>query len=93
MRKLARILLLAATFGVVMSAVKGQGGGARLAFGNVSAPRLPVAFLAGSGYPRLGRAATVGLIATLMALVGFYAEQSPIVEFDGGETRPGWAMV
>jgi len=47
-RKLARILLHAATFGVVMSAVEGHGGGARLAFGNISAPWVLVAFLAGS---------------------------------------------
>ncbi|HEY6396175.1 MAG TPA: DUF6518 family protein [Solirubrobacteraceae bacterium] len=79
-RKLILIVIAAGCFGVVTSLLKGQGGGVRLAFGNISAPWLLVAFLAGTQYRRLRYAALAGLLATLAALLGFYAEQSPLVE-------------
>jgi hypothetical protein len=73
---------MAAAFGALLAAVKGEGGGVRLAFGNVSAPWLLVAFLAGARVPRAGRAAALGVLATFAALVGFYAEPSPLLGLD-----------
>jgi hypothetical protein len=74
-------LLAAAAFGVVMSLIKGSGGGARLQFGNLSAPWLLVAFVAGSRYCRLGAAAAAGVLATMAALIGFYGDQIPLTDF------------
>lgn len=81
------IAFAALAVGVAMSLLKGSGGGARLQLGNLSAPWLLVAFLAGSRYRRIGAAAGAGVLATIVALLGFYGEQSPIADFSGASVR------
>jgi hypothetical protein len=73
---------MAAACGALLAAVKGQGGGVRLAFGNISAPWLLAAFLAGARVPRARVAAALGVLATFAALLGFYAEQSPLSDLN-----------
>lgn len=86
-RKPVGLLAAALAFGVVMSVLKGTGGGVRLQAGNISAPWLAIAFVAGALYTQPGRAAGAGLTATLAALLGFYAEQSPLADLDFGTVR------
>jgi hypothetical protein len=86
-RRLIFILLGACVLGVVMSVLKGSGGGARLEIGNISAPWLAIAFVAGAFYTRPGRASAAGLCATMAALVGFYGQQSPLADLDGDSLR------
>ena len=64
----------ALAFGVGMSVLKGNGSGIRDAIGNLSAPWLLLAFIAGAwaGGRRIGRAAVLGALSTLLALGGFY---------------------
>lgn len=81
------LLAAALALGVVMSLLKGAGGGARLQAGNISAPWLAIGFFAGALYRRPSRAAGAGLVATLAALVGFYAQQSPLADLDRGSLR------
>ncbi len=83
------VVLLAAALalGVVLSLLKGTGGGARLQAGNISAPWLAIAFVAGAVYKRPSRGAGAGLVATLAALLGFYAQQSPLADLNGGSLR------
>jgi hypothetical protein len=87
MRKPVGLLAGALALGVVMSLLKGTGGGARLQAGNISAPWLAIALVAGALYQRPSRAAGAGLLATLAALVGFYAQQSPLADLDRGSLR------
>ncbi len=84
MRRLAAIIIGAVALGSLLSLLKGAGGGARLQFGNLSAPWLAVGFCAGICYARVGRAASAGALATIAALSGFYAEQSPLGDFSSG---------
>ncbi|MFL5863840.1 MAG: DUF6518 family protein [Solirubrobacteraceae bacterium] len=78
MRRLVVTVVGAAVVGVLLSVLKGTGGGARLQFGNLSAPWLAVGFVAGTGHVRAGRAAAAGVVATVAALAGFYGQQSPL---------------
>lgn len=86
-RRLIVLLAAALALGVVMSLLKGTGGGTRLQAGNISAPWLVIAFVAGAFCKRPSRAAGAGLIATMAALVGFYAQQSPLADLDRGSLR------
>jgi hypothetical protein len=79
-RRLAAVLVGAACFGLLMAAIKGQGAGARDAFGNISAPWLLLSFLAGACFARVRLAALVGLGAALTALAAFYAGESVILD-------------
>jgi hypothetical protein len=79
-RSLRTVVLAAVCFGVVMAAIKGQGAGARDAFGNISAPWLLVGFLGGACARRPRWAALAGLATTLAALAGFYAAESRILD-------------
>lgn len=80
-RRVLGILFAAATFGALVALAKGQGFGLRDQLGNLSAPWLLVGLLAGAppgwraqAFPRrLLGGAVLGLAATLVALVGFYA--------------------
>jgi hypothetical protein len=63
-----------------MAAIKGQGAGARDAFGNISAPWLLLSFLAGACVPRVRLAVVLGLGAALTALAAFYAAESVILD-------------
>lgn len=85
--RLIIIAVAAIAFGLVMSLIKGTGAGVRLQFGNLSAPWLLVAFLAGARYRHIGAAAAAGALATIAALVGFYAEQSPIVSLSSSSLK------
>jgi hypothetical protein len=87
MRKPVGLLAAALALGVFISLLKGTGGGARLQAGNISAPWLAIAFVAGALYKRPSRAAGAGLAATLAALVGFYAQQSPLADLGRGSLR------
>lgn len=66
-------LLAAFAFGVVAGLFKGADPGLRAAIGNLSAPWLLVAFLAALRSRTPLRGALMGLVSTVVALVGFYA--------------------
>ena len=69
----------ALAFGVGMSVLKGNDGGAlRGAVANLSAPWLLLPFLAGAGAGggRVGRAALIGVFVSFLALGGFYVANS-----------------
>ena len=87
MRKWLVIVGGALALGAVISLMKGTGGGARLQLGNLSAPWLAIAFVAGAFYKRPSRAAAAGVTATLASLVGFYAQQSPLVDLNQRSAR------
>lgn len=70
--------------GFLLSLLKGTGGGARLQFGNLSAPWLLIPLLTGVAASRVFRGALTGVTATVVALLGFYAQQSPIADFSMG---------
>jgi hypothetical protein len=81
-RKAAVLMAAACAFGVVMSVVKGNGGGVRDAIGNTSAPWLVLPFVA-AAYWRVRRVlpgALVGLVASLTALAGFYIANSFVLD-------------
>lgn len=86
-RKLFGLFAAALALGFVMSLLKGSGGGVRLQAGNISAPWLAIAFVAGAFYRQASRAAGAGLMATLAALLGFYAQQSPLADLNRGSLR------
>lgn len=72
----------AAVFGVAMSVLKGNDGGAvRNAIGNLSAPWLALPFVAGAfaGAGRIIRSALIGLLVSFAALSGFYFANAEIV--------------
>ncbi len=76
-RRVATMLLGAFAFGVVAGVIAGGGGtgtGAevRNAIANLSTPWLLVGFVAGTGFSRLRTGALAGLVATMVALTGFY---------------------
>lgn len=81
-RRVVVVLLAAAAFGVAMAAIKGQGTGARDALGNVSAPWLLLAFIAGAtaARGRLLSAAAAGITASLAALLSFYVAESRLLD-------------
>ena len=66
-------LLLAAPFGAVAGAFKGNDPGLRSGIGYLSAPWLLIAFLPALQRRRARLGALTGLLSTLVALVGFYA--------------------
>ena len=78
-RRVALVLAGAFAFGVLAALAKGQDtdglstlSQVRGALGNLSAPWLLVAFVAGTQAPRLRSAALLWLLATMVALLGFY---------------------
>jgi hypothetical protein len=71
-----RILAMALLFGVVASYVKGFDAGLRGDLGNLSAPWVLLPFLAALSCRSIVRGAWVGLTASVIALVGFYAVQT-----------------
>lgn len=81
MRRVFVVVLAAALFGLTMAIIKGQGTGVRDALGNVSAPWLLLAFVAGStaGRRRLVSAAAAGTAASIAALFAFYATESRLL--------------
>jgi hypothetical protein len=70
--ELLAVLLAAFAFGAAAALLKGQGSGVRSVLGNMSAPWLMVAFLAGTRSRSLRIGGALGLAATAMALSGFY---------------------
>jgi len=79
-RRIGVVFLAAVLFGLTMAVIKGQGAGARDAFGNISAPWLLLPFVAGATSKRLRSAAVTGLAASLAALVAFYVAESRILD-------------
>ena len=77
---IARFVLGAIAFGVVVAAVKGQESGVRDALGNLSAPWVLVPFLAGSRFLSVWRGAAVGVAVTLAAFLGFYVAEAAILD-------------
>lgn len=80
-RRVTCVLLTAFAFGLLAAWAKGPGGSdtmsaIRSSLGNLSTPWLLVAFAAGSGFSRLRTGALVGLLATMVALTGFYLVSS-----------------
>ncbi|XVV17248.1 DUF6518 family protein [Actinoplanes sp. CA-131856] len=67
-----RVLAAALVFGMVAALVKGDDGGVRDTIGNLSTPWLLVAFVPGMFARSVPRGAVVGLVSTLVALLGFY---------------------
>ena len=86
-RRVAGIIIAAAVVGVLLSLLKGQGGGARLTFGNLSAPWLLMGFVAGTRFRQALRAAAAGVLATTAAMVGFYVQQSPLWDLSASSLR------
>jgi len=84
MRSFISLTAAALALGAAMSLLKGTGGGIRLQAGNLSAPWLAIAFVAGAFYERPNWAAGAGLVATMAALVGFNAQQSLLADLDHG---------
>jgi hypothetical protein len=80
MSKLAKLLLAAVAFGVVVAVIKGQNTGARDALGNTSAVWVVVPFLAGTRYARVWQATLVGLATALVAFFGFYLAEEAILD-------------
>jgi hypothetical protein len=81
-RRLILVGVSAVAFGVLMSALKGNGAGIRDQIGNLSAPWLLVPFLASalSSRGRLVRGAIVGVAASMLALCGFYVANSLVLQ-------------
>jgi hypothetical protein len=81
-RSVLIVLFSAALFGVVVSVVKGNGGGIRDAIGNTSAPWLMLPFVAAvvAGGRHAARAALVGTAASFSALAGFYVANSFVLD-------------
>lgn len=71
-RRVATVVTAAAVFGVAVGLLKGDDTGLRGAVGNLSAPWLLVAFLPALRAGSVLRGAAVGLVATVVALTGFY---------------------
>ncbi|MEU8817104.1 DUF6518 family protein [Actinoplanes sp. NPDC048796] len=67
-----RIFGVALLFGALGALVKGDHGGVRDTVGNLSTPWLLVAFIPGMFARSVWRGAAIGLVATLVALLGFY---------------------
>jgi Family of unknown function (DUF6518) len=78
--RLARILLAAVAFGVLVAVVKGQHDDARNVVGNTSAPWMVVPFVAGMAYRRAWHGALVGVAATAVAFAGFYVAEAVILD-------------
>lgn len=70
----ALVLVAALAFGVSMSVIHGSTGGMRAAVGNLSAPWVLLAFVAGGILGKRGivRGAAAGLLVTALALFSFY---------------------
>jgi hypothetical protein len=81
-------LVMALLFGIVASAVKGNGAGVRDGIGNLSAPWVIVPLLAGAvGSPgRIAFGALMGAFATLAALVGFYLANAFVLDLGSHST-------
>lgn len=76
------VLVVAVTFGVLESLAKGSGSGVRDVIGNLSAPWVILPLVAGSAASR-GRllpGAAVGLLATIVALAGFYVANAFVLD-------------
>jgi hypothetical protein len=89
-RRLALVLAGAVLFGVLAAWLKGQDGDGiglvarmRADVGNLSGPWLLLPFLAGSTCSRMRSGAVLGLLATLLGLVGFYALTGLVLDVDG----------
>src|SRR5947209_6458374 len=82
------VLGLALLFGILASVLKGNGAGVRDGVGNLSAPWVIVPLLAGAmasgGQP--SRGAVVGLLATLLALTGFYLTNAFVLDLGSHST-------
>lgn len=76
-------------FGVLAAWAKGPNGGVdavarlRTDVGNLSTPWLLVGFVAGTQTSRLRSGALLGLLATMLALFGFYLYSSLVVDLGG----------
>jgi len=96
-RTLTWLVLGSLFFGGVLAVVKGQGGagltqldGLRTYVGNISAPWLVLPLLAGSLTPRFLRAAALGLLSTMIALVAFYGVTAATITVDGHGFLGSW---
>ncbi|WP_097329356.1 DUF6518 family protein [Paractinoplanes atraurantiacus] len=67
-----KVLAAALVFGMAAALIKGDGGGVRDTVGNLSTPWLLVAFVPGMFARSVPRGAVIGLVSTLVALLGFY---------------------
>lgn len=76
------IVLVSLSFGVMLSIIKGNSAGIRDAIGNISAPWLLLPFLASVFAKRHGlvQAASVGFLASMCALLGFYFANSLVLD-------------
>jgi hypothetical protein len=87
-RRIGAVFVVAFAFGLTLSVEKGNGGGVRDAVGNISAPWLLLPFVVGVvlGRGRTAVGAVVGLLATFVALAGFYLANSFVLDL-GPHTR------
>jgi hypothetical protein len=86
-RRLASVVAACLLFGVVAAVVKGQDTGARDAVGNLSAPWMALAFLAGMSAPRPWGGAVVGVAGTFAAFLAFYATEAAVLDLG---PHPWW---
>jgi hypothetical protein len=77
---LAKVLLAAGVFGLLVAAFKGQSSGLRDVLGNVSAPWLLLPFFAGRTCRGPVRGAVMGTAASLAAVGTFYATESVVLD-------------
>jgi Family of unknown function (DUF6518) len=90
-RRLAEVLAAAFAFGAVAALLKGQSGDGRAIvsqvrseLGNLSAPWVLIAWVAGTRSRRIPVAAALGLLATIVALAGFYVVSGLVEPMDRG---------
>lgn len=88
--RVALVFVAAFAFGLFVAWAKGQDTDGitaisqlRGALGNLSTPWLLVGFIAGAQSPRLRPAALLGLLATMVALGGFYLLTTLVVDLGG----------
>jgi hypothetical protein len=84
------VLVAAAAFGVGAAALHGASGGTRAAIGNLSVPWLLVGFLGGAHAGRGSglRGLVVGTVATVVALLGFYAANVYVLKLEPDQPLP-----
>jgi hypothetical protein len=74
------LLATSLLFGVAVAVVKGGDAGVRDSLGNISAPWLLLPFIAGRTTRRPLAGASVGLLACLTALAGFYVAEAFVLD-------------
>jgi len=81
--RIGLILLGATLFGIAVAVLKGGDAGIRDSLGNISAPWLLLPYFAGLTGKGPLRGASLGLMASLAALAGFYVAEAFVLDLGG----------